>query len=207
MKKYICLFLIFWSCNIIENNTQEIEDYIPAKSSIIIKINNLGKFKSDVTNNEVLLNISQLDLKYNFKSQFSLINNFNDDSQILICLSENNNEEVFTIITKDSASNHKLYHKSVNGINIYSNSLTNVNNITGRINDEYNKYNKVFNKKSSFSVILKGAISKEFVNNSFDSDFENYKNSIGFGVDLFNDKILLNGLSFIDDSIKVSNNF
>jgi len=207
MKKYICLFLIFWSCNIIENNTQEIEDYIPAKSSIIIKINNLGKFKSDVTNNEVLLNISQLDLKYNFKSQFSLINNFNDDSQILICLSENNNEEVFTIITKDSARNHKLYHKSVNGINIYSNSLTNVNNITGRINDEYNKYNKVFNKKSSFSVILKGAISKEFVNNSFDSDFENYKNSIGFGVDLFNDKILLNGLSFIDDSIKVSNNF
>ena len=206
MKKYICLFLIFWSCNIIENNTQEIEDYIPAKSSIIIKINNLGKFKSDVTNNEVLLNISQLDLKYNFKSQFSLINNFNDDSQILICLSENNKEEVFTIITKDSASNHKLYHKSVNGINIYSNSLNNVNNINGRVNDEYNKYNKTFNKNSSFSVILKGAISKEFINNSFDSDFENYKNSIGFGVDLFNDKILLNGLSFIDDSIKVSNN-
>ena len=206
MKKYICLFLIFWSCNIIENNTQEIEDYIPAKSSIIIKINNLGKFKSDVTNNEVLLNISQLDLKYNFKSQFSLINNFNDDSQILICLSENNKEEVFTIITKDSARNHKLYHKSVNGINIYSNSLNNVNNINGRVNDEYNKYNKTFNKNSSFSVILKGAISKEFINNSFDSDFENYKNSIGFGVDLFNDKILLNGLSFIDDSIKVSNN-
>ena len=206
MKKYICLFLIFWSCNIIEYTPQEIENFIPAKSSIIIKINNLGKFKSDIANNEVLLNISQLDSKYNFKSQLGLINNFSDNSVVLICLSNNSNENVFTLITKDSTSSHKLYHKSINGINIYSNSLTNVNDINARVNDEYNKYKKAFNTNSSFSVILNDSLSKGFIDTIFDSNFENYKNSIGFGVDLFNDKILLNGLIFIDDSTKVANN-
>jgi len=206
MKKYIYLFLIFWSCNIIENKPQGIENFIPDKSSIIIKINNLGKFKSHIINNEVLVKISQLDLKYNFKSQFNLINDFNDDSELLICLSEKNKEYVFTIITKDSSREHKLYHKLVNGINIYSNSSENIDNIKVRVNDEYNKYDKIFNEDSSFSVILNNNLSKEFVDAAFDSDFKNYKNSIAFGVNLFNNKILLNGLSFIDDSIKASNN-
>ena len=206
MKKYIYLFLIFWSCNIIEYTPQEIENFIPVKSSIIIKINNLGKFKSDIANNELLLKVSKLDSKYNFKSQLGLINNFNDNSEILICLSNISNENVFTVITKDSASNHKLYHKSINGINIYSNSLTNVNGITARVDDKYNKYKKTFNKNSSFSVILNDSLGKEFIDAGFNSDFENNKHSIGFGVDLFNNKILLNGLIFIDDSTKVSNN-
>ena len=99
-----------------------------------------------------------------------------------------------------------MYHKSINGINIYSNSLTNVNGITARVNDEFNKYKKTFNKNSSFSVILNDSLGKEFIDAGFDSDFENNKHSIGFGVDLFNHKILLNGLIFIDDSTKVSNN-
>ena len=74
------------------------------------------------------------------------------------------------------------------------------------INEEFKKYKKRFDKNSSFSIILNKNLSKYFINSTFNVNYETYENSIGFGVNVFNDKILLNGLSFLDDSIKISNN-
>ena len=78
MKKYIYIFLIFWSCDVIENKSKEIKDFIPENPSLIIKVNNLGKFKSDIKNNTLLNELSQTDLKFNFKKQIKLINGFQD---------------------------------------------------------------------------------------------------------------------------------
>ena len=206
MKKYFYVFLILWGCNLIDDQPKEIEDFIPNDSSITINIHNLGKFKSDIKNNEILNKLSGLPSKYNTKKQFELINNFKDESELLICLSKINNEEVFTIITKDSLKKHDVFHKSLDKINIYSNSLTNLNQIQSSINEEFKKYKKTFDKNSSFSIILNKNLSKYFINSTFNVNYETYENSIGFGVNVFNDKILLNGLSFLDDSIKISNN-
>ena len=71
---------------------------------------------------------------------------------------------------------------------------------------QFKKYKKTFDKNSSFSIILNKNLSKYFINSTFNVNYETYENSIGFGVNVFNDKILLNGLSFLDDSIKISNN-
>jgi len=54
MKKYFYVFLILWGCNLIDDQPKEIEDFIPNDSSITINIHNLGKFKSDIKNNEIL---------------------------------------------------------------------------------------------------------------------------------------------------------
>ena len=203
MKKYFYVFLVLLGCNLVDDRPKNIEDFMPKNSSLIIKIHHLGKFKSDIKNNEILNEIISLQPKYNIKEQFKLINNFKDESELLICLSKINNEEVFTIITKDSLKKHDVFHKSLDKINIYSNSLKNLNEIQSSINKEFKKYEKTFDKNSSFSLILNNDFSKYFINSTLNV---NYENSLSFGVNVFNDKVLLNGLSFLDDSIKISNN-
>ena len=204
MKKYFYVFLVLWGCNLVNDRPKDIEDYIPENSLIIIKIHNLGKFKSDIKNNEVLNKIGNL--KYNTKKQLELINNLNDETEIIISLTKNINEEVFTIITKDSIKEFDVFHKRINNINIYSNSLKNINEIQINYNKDFNKYAKTFNVNDSFSLILKEEISKEFLNSIFNLNNKIQDNSLSFGVNIFNDKILLNGLSFLDDSLKLSNN-
>ena len=204
MKKYFYVFLVLWGCNLVNDRPKDIEDYIPENSLIIIKIHNLGKFKSDIKNNEVLNKIGNL--KYNTKKQLELINNLNDETELIISLTKNINEEVFTIITKDSIKEFDVFHKRINNVNIYSNSLKNINEIQINYNKDFNKYAKTFNVNDSFSLILKEEISKEFLNSIFNLNNKIQDNSLSFGVNIFNDKILLNGLSFLDDSLKLSNN-
>jgi len=204
MKKYFYVFLVLWGCNLVNDRPKDIEDYIPENSLIIIKIHNLGKFKSDIKNNEVLNKIGNS--KYNTKKQLELINNLNDETELIISLTKNINEEVFTIITKDSIKEFDVFHKRINNINIYSNSLKNINEIQINYNKDFNKYAKTFNVNDSFSLILKEEISKEFLNSIFNLNNKIQDNSLSFGVNIFNDKILLNGLSFLDDSLKLSNN-
>ena len=204
MKKYFYVFLVLWGCNLVDDRPKDIKDYIPENSLIIIKIHNLGKFKSDIKNNEVLNKIGNS--KYNTKKQLELINNLNDETELIISLTKNINEEVFTIITKDSIKEFDVFHKRINNINIYSNSLKNINEIQINYNKDFNKYAKTFNVNDSFSLILKKEISKEFLNSIFNLNNKIQDNSLSFGVNIFNDKILLNGLSFLDDSLKLSNN-
>lgn len=204
MKKYFYVFLVLWGCNLVDDRPKDIKDYISENSLIIIKIHNLGKFKSDIKNNEVLNKIGNS--KYNIKKQLELINNLNDETELIISLTKNINEEVFTIITKDSIKEFDVFHKRINNINIYSNSLKNINEIQINYNKDFNKYAKTFNVNDSFSLILKEEISKEFLNSIFNLNNKIQDNSLSFGVNIFNDKILLNGLSFLDDSLKLSNN-
>ena len=204
MKKYFYVFLVLWGCNLVDDRPKDIKDYIPENSLIIIKIHNLGKFKSDIKNNEVLNKIGNS--KYNTKKQLELINNLNDETELIISLTKNINKEVFTIITKDSIKEYDVFHKRINNINIYSNSLKNINEIQINYNKDFNKYAKTFNVNDSFSLILKEEISKEFLNSIFNLNNKIQDNSLSFGVNIFNDKILLNGLSFLDDSLKLSNN-
>ena len=204
MKKYFYVFLVLWGCNLVDDRPKDIKDYIPENSLIIIKIHNLGKFKSDIKNNEVLNKIGNS--KYNTKKQLELINNLNDETELIISLTKNINQEVFTIITKDSIKEFDVFHKRINNVNIYSNSLKNINEIQINYNKDFNKYAKTFNVNDSFSLILKEEISTEFLNSIFNLNNKIQDNSLSFGVNIFNDKILLNGLSFLDDSLKLSNN-
>jgi hypothetical protein len=67
MKKYFYVFLVLLGCNLVDDRPKNIEDFIPENSSLIIQIHHLGKFKSDIKNNEILNEISSLQTKYNTK--------------------------------------------------------------------------------------------------------------------------------------------
>ena len=175
MKKYFYLFLFIWGCNLVHDRPKNIEEFIPENSSIIIKIHNLGKFKSDIKNNEVLNEIRSIE--YNTKKQLELINNFNDETELLICISKNISEEVFTIITKDSVKEYDLFHKKIDKVNIYSNSSKNINEIQPKLNSEFKKYEKTFNSEDSFSLILDKELTKEFINSTFKTNYKNQENS------------------------------
>ena len=86
MKKYLLLFFIISSCSFYEKQLPTIDSFVSMESSMVIKINNVGKFKSDLTNNEFLKNISTTNSGYNFKEQFNLIRPFLDT---LTCEKEN----------------------------------------------------------------------------------------------------------------------
>ena len=164
MKKYLLLFFIISSCSFYEKQLPTIDSFVSMESSMVIKINNVGKFKSDLTNNEFLKNISTTNSGYNFKEQFNLISNFKDNSSLIICLIDTNDEKIFQIISKDSLDHPQITHTKLNGFNIYSNSKKiNLKNNNGQLAD-YNILKKSFKDNTSFSMYINSSSSRNFFN-------------------------------------------
>ena len=89
MKKYFYLFLFLWGCNLMQDRPKSIDEFIPENSSLIIKIHNLGKFKSDIKNNEVLNEIrNNVDIKIEvaggIRSKEAIDNKFNEGFDIIV---------------------------------------------------------------------------------------------------------------------------
>ena len=208
MKKYLLLFFIISSCSFYEKQLPTIDSFVSMESSMVIKINNVGKFKSDLTNNEFLKNISTTNSGYNFKEQFNLISSFKDNSSLIICLIDTNDEKIFQIISKDSLDHPQITHTKLNGFNIYSNSKKiNLKNNNGQLAD-YNILKKSFEDNTSFSMYINSSSSRNFFNTIFKTKLFQSHNKLGLNIDIYNKKILLNGISINSDTIiKVENIF
>ena len=222
MKRYLLLFLMIYNCNFHEKQLQTIDSLISNESSIVIKINNVGKFKSDISNNAILKNIATTNLGYNFGKQLDLINNFDDNTSLIICLIDNNNEKVFQIISKDSLNksqiiNNKLIgkdslniqeiiHTKLNEFHIYSNSnKINLKNNNGQLTG-YDVLKKSFEENTSFSLFTNSKSTRNFLNTIFKNQLFQSQNKLGLNVDIYNKKILLNGVSINSDTVSIKNN-
>ena len=222
MKRYLLLFLLIYNCNFHEKQLQTIDSLISNESSIVIKINNVGKFKSDISNNAILKNIATTNLGYNFGKQLDLINNFDDNTSLIICLIDNNNEKVFQIISKDSLNksqiiNNKLIgkdslniqeiiHTKLNEFHIYSNSnKINLKNNNGQLTG-YDVLKKSFEENTSFSLFTNSKSTRNFLNTIFKNQLFQSQNKLGLNVDIYNKKILLNGVSINSDTVNIKNN-
>lgn len=222
MKRYLLLFLMIYNCNFHEKQLQTIDSLISNESSIVIKINNVGKFKSDISNNAILKNIATTNLGYNFGKQLDLINNFDDNTSLIICLIDNNNEKVFQIISKDSLNksqiiNNKLIgkdslniqeiiHTKLNEFHIYSNSnKINLKNNNGQLTG-YDVLKKSFEENTSFSLFTNSKSTRNFLNTIFKNQLFQSQNKLGLNVDIYNKKILLNGVSINSDTVNIKNN-
>ena len=221
MKRYLLLFLMIYNCNFHEKQLQTIDSLISNESSIVIKINNVGKFKSDISNNAILKNIATTNLGYNFGKQLDLINNFDDNTSLIICLIDNNNEKVFQIISKDSLNksqiiNNKLIgkdslniqeiiHTKLNEFHIYSNSnKINLKNNNGQLTG-YDVLKKSFEENTSFSLFTNSKSTRNFLNTIFKNQLFQSQNKLGLNVDIYNKKILLNGVSINSDTVNIKN--
>ena len=70
---YLLIVFFIHSCNFIDKNPSSLNSFIPKDASIIIRIHNPNKFKSDVLNNSLALNFFNNENNYNFKKQIKII--------------------------------------------------------------------------------------------------------------------------------------
>ena len=63
---YLLIIFSTYSCNFIEINKRNIDELIPENTSLIIRINNPSKFKSDIINNAVSLKLIESEIDYKF---------------------------------------------------------------------------------------------------------------------------------------------
>ena len=83
---YLLIVFFIHSCNFIDKNPSSLNSFIPKDASIIIRIHNPNKFKSDVLNNSLALNVFNNEDNYNFKKQIKIIESLSENSQISFTL-------------------------------------------------------------------------------------------------------------------------
>ena len=208
---YLLIVFFIYSCNFIDKNPSSLDSFIPKDASIIIRIHNPNKFKSDVLNNSLALNVFNNEDNYNFKKQIKIIESLSENNPILICLSGDKKNNSFTIITRQNKtdleiSNDTIYKKIIDSIYIISNSADKIEKSALNKSKLYEKYKNLSSEDASFSVFAEGSFSNNFFKSIFGEDFSNINNDLFLKANLFNDKILINGISVINDSATLSKN-
>ena len=208
---YLLLIFSTYSCNFIEINKQTIDDLIPDKTSLIIRIDNPSKFKSDLINNAVSLKLLANQTDYKFNEQIKIVEKFSGKNPILICLSDEKNNKSYTIITKQSNelidfSNDQVYNKIIDSIYVISNSQSKIEKSELKTSHLYEKYKNLKSDDATFSIFAKNSFSNNFFKSVFGKSIQNINSDMFLKANLFNDKILINGLSVINDSTSKSNN-
>ncbi len=208
---YLLLIFSIYSCNFIEINKQTIDDLIPENTSLIIRIDNPSKFKSDLINNAVSLKLSANQTDYKFNEQIKIVEKISGKNPILICLADEKNNKSYTIITKQSNelidfSNDQVYNKIIDSIYVISNSQSKIEKSELKSSRLYEKYKNLKSDDATFSVFAKNSFSNNFFKSVFGKSIQNINSDMFLKANLFNDKILINGLSVIDDSTSKSNN-
>ena len=208
---YLLIVFFIYSCNFIDKNSSSLNNFIPKDASIIIRIHNPNKFKSDVLNNSLALNVFNNEDNYNFKKQIKIIESLSENNPILICLSGDKKNNSFTIITRQNKtdleiSNDTIYKKIIDSIYIISNSADKIEKSALNKSRLYEKYKNLNSEDASFSVFAQSPFSNNFFESIFGEDFSNINNDLFLKANLFNDKILINGISVINDSVTLSKN-
>ncbi len=208
---YLLIVFFIHSCNFIDKNPSTPDNFIPKDASIIIRIHNPNKFKSDVLNNSLALNVFNNEDNYNFKKQIKIIESLSENNPILICLSGDKKNNSFTIITRQNKtdleiSNDTIYKKIIDSIYIISNSADKIEKSALNKSKLYEKYKNLNSEDASFSVFAEGGFSNNFFKSIFGEDFSNINTDLFLKANLFNDKILINGISVINDSATLSKN-
>lgn len=208
---YLLIVFFIYSCNFIDKNSSSLNNFIPKDASIIIRIHNPNKFKSDVLNNSLALNVFNNEDNYNFKKQIKIIESLSENNPILICLSGDKKNNSFTIITRQNKtdlgiSNDTIYKKIIDSIYIISNSADKIEKSALNKSKLYEKYKNLSSEDASFSVFAQSPFSNNFFESIFGEDFSTINNDLFLKANLFNDKILINGISVINDSVTLSKN-
>lgn len=111
----LVIFIIAISCDSYKKQ-KDLSHYIPENASVILKINNLERFKSNLNNNNFLQTLSQVSDYKTIKNKLQYLNHISTKNPVFICFSSTEKDSLnYTIITKfqpsvfkvDSLPNHK----------------------------------------------------------------------------------------------------
>ncbi len=107
MKKFciaiICL-LIF-SCKTDTKIASPLLKFNPPKAIVVVKINNLSSFKSDIKNNDFLKTIAPTPFFAEFETYFESLQHINTQNEALLCINEVGKDDFeYTLITKNETN-------------------------------------------------------------------------------------------------------
>ncbi len=198
----ILIFFIFSSCEKIIKKEINSYELVSENSSVVISINNLGKFKNSIDNNGYLNSLvnSNLTIK-NLVSQISLIN---DDKEIVIGLYEFDGKLQYDIIgseiINDRITDKKLKYEKIDVIssNDYREPVIN-NNYFGK------KFQKINQTNINFSVALDGLYTDKLLRKLFNIESNDSNRNLILNIDASSNLISINGV-FDDYSFNIQEN-
>ena len=192
MKNFILSFFLFFILFSCKNITEDIQTYdlINENSKIIMSINNLSKFKNSIVNNHYLNSIINSDST--LKSLVNEISKIKIDSQIIIGL-YGENTQYYDIIGKEiiNDSTEKNFY-SFKNIDIISNNETKVISINKM--HFINKFKKINQTNTNFSIALDSGFTNDFMNKIFDKENLISGGNLLLNINTTNNLILLDGV-------------
>ena len=210
MKKLLVLLLVLSflsSCN--KRQTKEISStqLIPETSNIVLQINDLETFKSDIKNNNFTASFSPLSLKSSLYD-LNIIENLDTKNPLYICFEGKKDSIHYTLITKlkDSlfakeVDSTKFHSKIVDSVFVGSTSKKIINTLSVNEKDIFSSLFKTTNTKKSFSLVVPSQTLNNYSNKLFDTKNERFSSYITLDADVSQNKILLNGITSSNDTL------
>jgi hypothetical protein len=209
MKKLAFILIILLSilsCENSKKNTTKLSYLIPENSSLILKINDLETFKSDIKNNDFInkfpLSILQQDIN-------KRLENLNSSNPILVCFETNDSIVNYSIITKfhdslfgiNKTDSLKIYFKIIDSIFIESTSQTIVDKLRVNENSELETLFETTNSNSSFSGFLDSKSSHNLGNSIIPEKINDFSNWMSLDAEVTPAQITFNGIAIANNTL------
>lgn len=159
MKNFlVSLFIISlcFSCDSSKKNNTTITQLIPESTAVILKINSLETFKSDLKNNSLIKNLSSMQFYNHLNTSLNSLKNLKINNEVLICYEKSNDSLTYTIITKNHDSliqnndSIKLFKTVVDSVFVASNSNIIINAASVKEQNDFSVFTKVLSNNKSF---------------------------------------------------------
>ena len=194
----VFVFLIFSCDNYVDPSTK-IDNYIPENSSVVVKINNISKFKNSIINNEYLNKLSNA--KEYLIDAISVLEKAEFKDQVIICFYKSD-ETVFNIIgnPKNSDSLTNFFIINEKDFSVISNSPNVKRN--NKKNENFSlKFKNLDQTNTNFSISFNSNISGDLINVFFNKTQALKKGNLYLNVETTNNAIFLNGV--VDDNFEI----
>ena len=204
---YLCFLLT--SCNNAKRSTTKLTQFIPENSNVILSINDVESFKSDIKNNAFINKLASSSFYKDLSAPLDKLSNFNTNNKVLICFGTSENESSYTIITKysDSLFNNQSidtinwYHKTIDSIYIGSPSQALINSISKNTSSLFESFEQSINTNASFSIFLNTESSNKLGNSLFKEAGNAFTSWIMMDTQITPDQISFNGISTTKDTL------
>ncbi|MBN4070256.1 ribonuclease HII [Olleya sp. AH-315-F22] len=208
MKKLLFILAVvtlLFGCNNPKKSTTKLFHLVPENASLVIKVNDLETFKSDIKNNDFINELPSSALQ---KDLSKLLEKLNTKNTILVFISENEDKNDYTIITKYHDSlltipeidSIHIYSKVVDSIYIGSTSQSVLDNLKSNENLIFESLSKTTNNNSSFSIFINSNHSKVLGNSIIHEDIA-FANWMSLDVFVSPDQITFNGITITNDTL------
>jgi hypothetical protein len=205
----LTICILFVGCNHSKRSTTKITQLIPETATVVLSINNIETFKSDIKNNGFLKKLKSSIAYKDLLNPLENLSYLNTTNTILICFNGSKSKPNYSIITKysDSLFSNKnidslnFHHRIIDSIFIGSPSKVIIDSIIVTKNSAFKTLDQVTNTNASFSISLNENIASNFGNSLFTENTNAFANWITLDAEITPDLINLNGVSIVNDTI------